>query len=499
MRTGAGYRQVLRDGRRVWVIGQGMIEDLATHPATAGMTAEYGAWYDRHADPDWQEILLTPARANATPHAAEPTPYAALVPRSARDLRGMGRCISATTFLNAGNITHTPAYGHLIALGIETTVRSYGMFPQQIEAAAAYRKSIAETGRFLTFCAGAATIGYRMREDPAERLALRLVRETGRGIVISGKVGMHTSPAWAEDVYIGGHNGIDIGGHRATFIVPVNAPGVTVICRKVAAHEANPFAAPLSSRNDELDGQLWLDEVFIPHNQVFLVPPDVEPIARWLFWHQLYGWLSKAEFALGLAMACADAMGLKQHPPTIEMLMDIVTGVQTVRTCLTAAELDAQFTPEGYAYPNHSHLAAGSIAMLKARQGITETLRILPGSSLVVAPTDWDLASAEVGPGLMESFGGGTFTALQRAALLQMAADHASSALDARESAFELHANGGIVAWRGRLRRSFDRWNELANAVLRQAMVPMPRVDLSAIQAAPLAPRRPVVPPTTQR
>jgi 4-hydroxyphenylacetate 3-monooxygenase len=169
--------------------------------------------------------------------------------------------------------------------------------------------------------------------------------------------------------------------------------------------------------------------------------------------------------------------------------------VQTVRSCLIASELDPLFTPEGYAYPNHAHLAAGSLAMLKARQGITETLRILPGSSLVVAPTDWDLASPEVGAGLTESFEGGGFTALQRAALLQMAADHASSALDARESAFELHANGGIPAWRGRLRKSFAGWQSLPDGVLGQMPVPMPAIDLSAIPAAPLAPRRPVLGP----
>ena len=40
---------------------------------------------------------------------------------------------------------------------------------------------------------------------------------------------------------------------------------------------------------------------------------------------------------------------------------------------------------------------AGSIAILKARQRMAEILRILPGSSLVVAPSDQDLASPEVG------------------------------------------------------------------------------------------------------
>jgi hypothetical protein len=78
--------------------------------------------------------------------------------------------------------------------------------------------------------------------------------------------------------------------------------------------------------------------------------------------------------------------------------------------------------------------------------------------------------------------------------LLQMAWDHVSSALDGRESAFELHASGGMPAWRGRLRRSFERYNELANAVLRQLDLPMPEIDLGSIRAAPMAPRRPTTP-----
>src|SRR5262249_9079727 len=156
----------------------------------------------------------------------------------------------------------------------------------------------------------------------------------------------------------------------------------------------------------------------------------------------------------------ADAMGLAGHEATIEYLIDLIIDVQTVRSCLTAAELDPQFTPAGYCYPNHNHIAVGSIAMLKARPRMSEILRILPGSSLVVAPGDSDLAARELAAGLEESFGGGGYTAKQRAALLHLAWDHVSSALEGRESAFELHANGGLPAWRGRLRRSFDRYSE---------------------------------------
>ena len=55
----------------------------------------------------------------------EALPWGYVLPKSADDLIGMGRCFSATTFLSAGNITHTPAYGHLIALGILGAVQHF--------------------------------------------------------------------------------------------------------------------------------------------------------------------------------------------------------------------------------------------------------------------------------------------------------------------------------------------------------------------------------------
>ena len=286
-------------------------------------------------------------------------------------------------------------------------------------------------------------------------------------------------------------------------------PGVTVVCRRIAARHHNPFLAPLSSRFDELDAQMWLDDVFIPWERVFLTEPSVEAseqapldldrgesVTSWLFWHQLYCWLAKAEFTLGLALACTDAMGLREHQQTLDYLVDLVAGVQTVRSCIAAAELDPQVTQAGYAYPGLVHIAAGSIAMLKARQRITEILRVLPGSSLVMAPTDTDLAAPEMAAGLEETFGGGGYTALQRSALLNLAWDHISSGLDGRESAFELHANGGIPTWRNRLRRWFSDYNELANGVLKALDLDMLKIDLNSLRQMFLAPRRPVSMPS---
>jgi len=482
MRTGAEYRAALRDGRKVVIMGGGEIVDVTTHPATAAMVEQYVAWYDRHFDPDWKDTLVAP----------DGRPWCFVLPRTKEEVLAIGRSITKTIFLSAGNITHTPHYGHLIAMGVLVAAETRNAGPHHAANAEAYRREVVETGRFITFCGGAAIIGQRMQPEPADRVAVKKVRETDKGMIVRGRLGMHTSPAYAEDVYIGHLTGVQIDGHPAGFIVPVAAPGVTTLLRRPAVRESNPFMAPLSSRYDELDGQMWLDDVFIPWERVFAVDPAPEGLATWLRWHHLYGWLAKAEFTLGLALALSDALGLKEHDATVEYLVDLVAEVQVVRSCIAGAEHDPEFTPTGYCVPNHAHLGAGGVSLFKARQRISELLRIIPGSSLIVAPGDSDLLIPELAEGLEESFGGGGYTARQRAALLQLAWDHVSSALDGRESAFELHASGGPPGWRHWLRRSFKDYNNLANAVLDFIDLDMPAIDVSGIGTALPAARRPV-------
>ncbi|MBV9553767.1 MAG: hypothetical protein JO032_13375 [Alphaproteobacteria bacterium] len=489
MRSGADYREALRDGRVVYVMGEGRVDDVTTHPATRAMVDEYVAWHDRHRDPAWAERLLRP----------DGTPWAFVRPQGKDDLAGMGRSYAETCFLSAGNITHDPGYGHLIAMGILNAVAEHGAGPEHTERARAYLDLIDRTGRFLTFSAGSAPIGYRLRPDPAERAAAKIERQTDKGIVVSGRIGMHTSPCYAEDIYVGSLCGLQLDGHAVSFVVEAAAKGVTTLCRKLAPRDPSRFMAPLSNRFDELDGTLWLDEVLIPWERVFLVDASPEPVARWLMWHHLYGWGARAEFSLGLGLALADAMGLKGNDATVEYLVDLMAAVQTIRACQTAGVRDPENTAIGYVAPNQRHVMAGGIALFKARQQIAEILRIVPGSSLVVAPGDTDLADDGLAAGLAEAFAGGGYSAKQRAALLQLAWDHVSSGLDGRESAFELHASGGMPAWRGRLRQSFQDYNELANAVLQQLAFEMPRIDLGGIPARAMAPRRVNAPPADDK
>ena len=490
MRTGADYKESLRDGRDVWVLGEGAVTDVTTHPSTSAMVDEYIAWYDRHFDPDWQDILLTPADGNGHRH-----PLALSPPRTSEDLRRLGKQISAVHFITGGNMTHTPGYGALIALGMLNSLKRLDNPVEEIEAAEAYLDSLCESGRFLTFAGGGPLIGTRLRESESERVAIRLVSETAEGIVVSGKIQMHTSTPFAEDLLITSRNDMPPGsGRHLWFIVPVNAPGLRVVSRRAVAKHSNRFMSPLSSRFDELDSMVWMDNVFIPRSRVFtgeaLNRNRRHSLVCWLLWHHSYGWLAKSELTLALALALAEVMGLKDNPQTIEQLVELTVNVQTTRTCMTAAELDPEWTASGHALPNQLHVASAGVNTLRVRQRMGEILRGLPGSSLVNAPADTDFADPKMAAELEDAFGGGGYTALQRAALLQLAWDQVSSGLDGREAVFELHASGGLESWRHQLAAWFDGYNELANGVEGFVGVNIPPLDLTSLQEVPPAPGR---------
>ena len=490
MRTGAEYRESLRDGRNVWVLGEGPVADVTTDPSTSVMVDEYAAWYDRHFDAGWQDVLLTPPDGSGRRHPLALTP-----PETSGGLRRLGKAVSAVHFLTGGNMTHTPGYGALIALGMLNVLKRLDNSSEEIGAAEAYLESLSESGRFLTFAGGGPLIGTRLRQDESERVALRLVSETAEGVVVTGKVQMHTSTPFAEDLLITGRDELPPGsGRHLWFIVPVNSPGLRVVSRRRAARHENRFMSPLSSRFDELDSMVWLEDVFVPRARVFTGEPlnrnARHSLVSWLLWHHSYGWLAKAELSLGLGLALAEVMGLKHNPQVIEQLVELTVNVQTSRTCMAAAELEPELTESGYALPNQLHVAAAGINTMRVRQRMGEILRGLPGSSLVNAPADTDFADPEMAAELEDAFGGGGYTALQRAALLQLAWDQVSSGLDGREAVFELHASGGLEAWRRRLSSWFERYNELANGVHGFLQVDLPPLDLSSLQDAPPPPRR---------
>ena len=85
---------------------------------------------------------------------------------------------------------------------------------------------------------------------------------------------------------------------------------------RISARDPNPFTAPLSRRYDELDGQMWLEDVHIPWERVFLVDPSPETDGALAVLAPALLLVVEGGIHAGLALACTHAMGLMAHDPT---------------------------------------------------------------------------------------------------------------------------------------------------------------------------------------
>jgi aromatic ring hydroxylase len=306
---------------------------------------------------------------------------------------------------------------------------------------------------------------------PQERLKPRVVEERDDGIIVTGTVGLGTGMCYAETLLTAPLPGPLLPEQALWFAFPVAAPGVKLLCRQPSARVNDAFLHPLSTNYDELDCTVFLDNVFVPWESVF-VYRDVEFCntymnhhVTWLVLMHFARMIARTEFSLGLALAVSDALEMTKNAGVLEIIIDLIIHLETMRASMRAGIAAGQETPSGVIAPDTLHIAAGTIYALQNRAKLADTIRTLGGFGGMLAPSLADLSNPEIGPELEKSYGGGRYTARQRSALLHLLRDHTASAMDAREAAFEALASAGLHTWRLRTRMAFTRYEELANRV----------------------------------
>ncbi|MGH7906480.1 MAG: 4-hydroxyphenylacetate 3-hydroxylase family protein, partial [Candidatus Binataceae bacterium] len=159
--------------------------------------------------------------------------------------------------------------------------------------------------------------------DEVADVYVRAEKETDAGIVVSGAKVVATGSALTHYNFIG-YNGVTPLGRAdmAIFaLIPMNSPGVKLICRtsyELAAETiGSPFDYPLSSRFDENDAIFVLDKVLIPWENVF-VYRDIEranhffPNSGFIPRFTLHGCVRlavKLDFIMGVLLKAAEATG----------------------------------------------------------------------------------------------------------------------------------------------------------------------------------------------
>jgi 4-hydroxyphenylacetate 3-monooxygenase len=264
--TGAEYVESLRDDREVYLYGE-RVKDVTTHPAFHNPIRMTARLYDALHAPGTREVLTGPTDAGTGyTHRFFTTPY------SADDLVAAQQAIAAWARMSYGWMGRSPDYKASFLGTLGANAEFYEPFADN--ARRWYRES-QEKVLYWNHAIVHPPVDRSRPPDEVKDVFVHVERETDGGLIVSGAKVVATGSALTHYNFIA-HYGLPIRDRTFALVatVPMGVPGMKLICRPsytaTAAATGSPFDYPLSSRLDENDTILVLDQVLIPWENVFI-------------------------------------------------------------------------------------------------------------------------------------------------------------------------------------------------------------------------------------
>ncbi|MGW0481082.1 4-hydroxyphenylacetate 3-hydroxylase family protein [Nonomuraea sp. NPDC003214] len=265
--TGAEYVESLRDDRAIYLYGD-RVSDVTAHPAFHNPIRMTARLYDALHDPERRGDLVVPTDTGGDgfTHSFFTTP------RSADDLVANQRAIAAWARMSYGWMGRSPDYKAAFLGTLGANAEFYEPFADN--ARRWYRES-QEKVLFWNHAIVHPPVDRSRPPDEVADVFVHVEKETDAGLVVSGAKVVATGSALTHYNFIA-HYGLPIKDKKFALVatIPMNAPGLKLICRPsytaAATVMGSPFDYPLSSRLDENDTILVLDKVLIPWENVFI-------------------------------------------------------------------------------------------------------------------------------------------------------------------------------------------------------------------------------------
>lgn len=265
--TGDEYIQSLRDGRDVFLYGE-RVKDITTHPAFYNPVRMTARLYDALHDPARRATLTTTTDTGSGGY----THRFFTTPHTSDDLVGAQQAIAEWARLSYGWLGRSPDYKASFLGTLGANADFYAPFADNA------RRWYREAQERVLYWNHAIVHPPVDRSRPIEESAdvfVHVRRETDAGVVVSGAKVVATGSALTHHNFVA-HYGLPVKDRRFALVatVPMDAAGVKLICRPsygaTAAVMGAPFDYPLSSRLDENDTILVLDDVLVPWENVFI-------------------------------------------------------------------------------------------------------------------------------------------------------------------------------------------------------------------------------------
>ena len=436
-RTGAQYIDGLHDDRSIWVDG-GRVSDVTDYPGFTGSLKGLAGYFD------WQH-----SHANECLSDGENISHR--IPRCLDDLSRRHVGLERLARYSAGMLGRTPDYVNVTFAGFagQPGIWKQAGNDQGYENLIAFQREAAERDLALTHTIIHPIVDKRVRDYEGEngRLALNKVDETAESIVVSGARILATLGPFADEltVYPGHPIPTDQPELALAFSVPMNAPGLKVICRDHYGVNSGGFDRPFSSRFDEQDAFIVFDEVEIPKCRVFCDGlPEVYNSALG------HGWTGnimqqtsiraqvKLEFAYELATRMAVATGQNERPDVAQLLGELWSYAELTRSAVHTAESQAFDYGDGTWFCDERPFVALRPTMPGWMVRANEILKLIGSHNLLATPAAADFDDEELKP-ILDKYlkGAAGMNAKDRSRLFRTAWDFVGSALGGRTELYE--------------------------------------------------------------
>jgi 4-hydroxyphenylacetate 3-monooxygenase len=459
LRTGAQFRESLRDGRHVVIDGRD-VSDVTAEPTLRRGIDTLARYFDAQHAAETRDKLTC-----IDPETGERISTAWLVPRSIDDLRRYDALIRASTALTLGTFGRPVDYGPVKAISF---VAWDHLIRQDEPEAHGKIMNFLRTGARHNLVSADVIIDVQVdRKMPMEERAsrLRVVEERKDGIVVSGAKAGNSVMAQGNIGTISMPPPVPGMPEECMFwgAVPANAPGLTLVLREATTSGAeSPEDHPIDADGEESDGILLFDRVFIPWEYVFSYRnPKISAIyntlGQFAFWKICTRLSYRAELFAGAAQLIVDALGTDHIPAVRALVSEVIHYAATLRGLMTAAVERARPTESGVMLPDHVFVTAGRLHSIDAYPRIVQILRELSGQGLIgrVPQKSWE--RPDLGPLLEQYLPGHKMGARDKNRLFNLVWDMSCSPSAMRLALFEnINATPAPVL-REELYRVWDR------------------------------------------
>ena len=443
IRSGAEYLCGLRDDRDVWLEGE-RVTDVTRHPGLARGAHTLASFLDRQFDPAVSELITYEDQGSRFA-----TSY--LVPSCAEDVAARGRAFYEWAKWSNGMFGRTPDYKNAsvmaFAANADFLAQGNPEFAQNMRNFYLYARS---HDKVLTHTLVNPTFNYEQAKEGiySAKVALQIVKETDAGIIVNGARLLATLGPLADEIEVFPSTLLKAGKENLpfafAFAIPINTPGVRLICRDTYDHGKSHFDAPLSSRYEEMDAVVIFKNVLVPWERVFMHgAPEMcnrafaQTNAIVHMMHQVVcGKLAKTEFLVGLLCAMARATGKDKDMNVKGQIAEAMFVAENLRAFRYSAEGQAHADEYGTFMPLRRPLDTSRNLFIRMYPRLLELVQLLGSSSLMATPSEADLYN-ELADDVGQYFQTVNLPSKERIALFRLAHDVAVSGFGNRQALYE--------------------------------------------------------------